>query len=126
MSGFASSVSVVSVRGLVPGDASVVYVGRACAGWHASALGNPFRLLPGELPGAASGRFRVWLWESVVRPGQAGVALSGAEAAAWSALCGLVAVVRAGGSVRLACWCGGAASCHAWVVRAAVLFLLGG
>jgi hypothetical protein len=123
------SVSVVSVRGLRPGASSVWYVGRSCAGWSGSALGNPFRLCPGEAAGAASARFRVWLW-GVVRSGLAGEALSGREAAAWSALCGLVSVVRAGGSVRLGCWCGPAGgacapSCHAWVVRGAVLWLLG-
>ena len=59
------------VRGLRPGDASVVYVGRRCAGWAASALGNPFRLLPGEAAGAASARFRVWLG-GVVAAGVAG------------------------------------------------------
>ena len=88
-------------------------------------MGNPFRLLPGEAPGAASGRFRLWLWESVVRPAQSGATLYGAEAKAWAELNRLVAVVRAGEAVRLACWCDGAPSCHAWVVRAALLFLLG-
>ena len=78
-------VSVVSVRGLRAGDQSVVYVGRCCAGWPASALGNPFRLGPGEAAGAASGRFRVWL-RGVVAAGLSGAALSGGEAAAWAEL----------------------------------------
>ena len=111
-------VSVVSVRGLRAGDQSVVYVGRRCAGWEGSVLGNPFRLGPGEAAGAASGRFRVWL-RGVVAAGLAGSALSGGEAAAWAELVRLAAVwcgrgrrcgwragaVRRGGhAMRL--WCG--------------------
>ena len=125
MCGSCGSVSVVSVRGLRAGDQSVVYVGRRCAGWEGSALGNPFRLGPGEAAGAASGRFRVWL-RGVVAAGLAGSALSGGEAAAWAELVRLAAVVRSGQAVRLACWCGPAGgTCHAFVVRDAVLFLAG-
>ena len=119
-------VSVVSVRGLRAGDQSVVYVGRRCAGWEGSVLGNPFRLGPGEAAGSASARFRVWL-RGVVAAGVGGrSALSGGEAAAWAELLRLAAVVRSGQSVRLACWCGPAGgTCHAFVVREAVLFLAG-
>ena len=105
MCGSCGSVSVVSVRGLRAGDQSVVYVGRRCAGWEGSVLGNPFRLGPGEAAGSASARFRVWL-RGVVAAGLAGSALSGGEAAAWAELVRLAAVVRAGQAVRLACWCG--------------------
>ncbi len=110
------SVSVVSVRGLRAGDQSVVYVGRRCAGWEASALGNPFRSGPGEAAGVASARFRVWL-RGVVAAGVAGSAQSvrrsdrqrqrrGRSCCGWRAGCG-----RAGGT------------CHAFVVREAVVFL---
>ena len=123
--GALGSVSVVSVRGLRPGEASVVYVGRRCAGWEASALGNPFRLAAGEAAGCSVGRFRVWL-RGVVAAGLAGAPLSGAEAAAWGELQRLVALVRAGQAVRLACWCGPAGgTCHAFVVQAAVVGLAG-
>jgi hypothetical protein len=118
-------VSVVSVRGLRAGDQSVVYVGRRCAGWEGSVLGNPFRLGPGEAAGAASARFRVWL-RGVVAAGLAGSALSGGEAAAWAELVRLAGLVRAGQSLRLACWCGPAGgTCHAFVVREAVVWLAG-
>ena len=48
-------VSVVSVRGLRAGDQSVVYVGRRCAGWEGSVLGNPFRLGSGGGGGVGVG-----------------------------------------------------------------------
>ena len=105
-------------------------VGRVCrsalGGVEGSALGNPFRLGPGEAAGAASARFRVWL-RGVVAAGLAGAALSGGEAAAWAELGRLAAVVRAGQAVRLACWCGPAGgTCHAFVVREeAVVWLAG-
>ena len=100
MCGACGSVSVVSVRGLRAGDQSVVYVGRRCAGWEGSALGNPFRLGPGEAAGSASARFRVWL-RGVVAAGLAGSALSGGEAAAWAELLRL-AGSGAGGAVGAA------------------------
>ena len=84
-----------------------------------------FGLGPGEAAGSASARFRVWL-RGVVAAGLAGSALSGGEAAAWAELVRLAAVVRAGQAVRLACWCGPAGgTCHAFVVREAVVFLAG-
>lgn len=56
--------------------------------------------------------------------------MSGEAAAAWEEFCALVAAVRSRPVVRLGCWCGAAggecaASCHAWVVRAAVLWFVG-
>ena len=87
------SVSVVSVRGLRPGDGSVWYVGRSCAGWRGSALGNPFRPV-GGVPGSSLPAFRSWLREVVA------AGLRGEGGAAWAELVALCRVVAGGGSVR--------------------------
>jgi len=116
------SLSVVCVRGVRPGVSSVggrslVYVGRSCAGWAGSALGNPFRPVAG-VPGSSLPAFRRWLW-SVVQFG-----LAGQSSAAWVVLVGLVVRVRAGESLALGCWCRDSACCHASVVRSCVLWLV--
>ena len=62
------SLSVVSVRGLAPRTPGIVYVGRACAGWPASPLGNPFkRAVVGSKEVTAEARtFRfVWSYNGV-------------------------------------------------------------
>jgi hypothetical protein len=35
---------IVNVRGMTPNDPSIVYCGRACGGWDASPLANPFKI----------------------------------------------------------------------------------
>lgn len=112
------SVSVVSVRGLRPGDGSVWYVGRSCAGWRGSALGNPFRPV-GGVPGSSLPAFRSWLREVVA------AGLRGEGGAAWAELVALCRVVAGGGSVALGCWCAEPSCCHGSVVRVAVLWLVG-
>ena len=103
--------SGVSVRGLRAGDHSVVYVGRRCAGWEGSALGNPFRLGPGEAAGAASGRLvsgrgcGVGGWAA----GLAGSALSGRGGGGVGRSCCGWAAGRAGGGRRCG-WRAGAVS----------------
>jgi hypothetical protein len=115
------SLSVVSVRGLAPRTPGIVYVGRACAGWPASPLGNPFkRAVVGSKEEAIS-RYRAWL-RSVVRRALAGEALPPAEAAAWAELARLARLAAAGEALTLGCWCAPAA-CHAEVIRDAVLWL---
>jgi len=112
-------VSVVSVRGLVAGDPSVVYVGRACCGWQASPLGNPFRVGRDGSRAVVIARYRSWLWSSVVRPGLAGQSSPG-----WVALVGLARQVAAGQSLVLGCWCA-PLPCHASVVASCVRWLAG-
>ena len=113
MSAVVGSVSVVSVRGLRAGDPSVVYVGRACAGWSESPLGNPFRVGPSCSRQAAIARYRGWLWGVVqARSGPA-----------WEALLGLVSRVQAGESVVLGCWCS-PLPCHGEVIASAVQWLV--
>ena len=118
-----SLVSVVSVRGVAAGSSSVsgvplVYLGRRCAGWSGSPLGNPFRPV-GGVPGSSLPAFRSWLWSSVVRPGLAGVSSPG-----WVVLVGLARSVAAGRPVALGCWCASPSCCHASVVRSCVLWLV--
>ena len=38
-------IGILNVRGLVPGDPSLVYVGRACRGWPRHELANPFHIV---------------------------------------------------------------------------------
>jgi len=113
------SVSVVSVRGKRPGDPSVVYVGRACAGWRPSALGNPFHVGRGRSRAQAIAAYRSWLWESVVDPAMR----SGQSSPAWRALLALVKRVVAGEHVVLGCWCH-PLPCHADVIAACVRWLV--
>ncbi len=56
---------IVSVRGMKPNDPSVVYVGRACAGWKGSPLGNSFKVgRDGSLREVLE-KYRQWLWEQL-------------------------------------------------------------
>jgi len=116
-------VSVVSVRGLAPGDPSVVYVGRACAGWPGSPLGNPFRLSRSVGRARSIRCYRSWLWASVVQPALAGRPLPAWEASVWAALRALAVRVAAGESVVLGCWCA-PLPCHGDVVAACVRWLV--
>jgi len=50
--------------------------------------------------------------------------LAGQPSPAWSLLVAVARQVAAGESVALGCWCGHASSCHASVVRSAVLWLV--
>lgn len=109
-----SSLVVVSRRHPVLPAAGVwacaVYVGRP------SPLGSPFSVARFGRAGSIQ-RYRVWLRDQV----QAG--LAGRGGAAWRQLLGIVALVRAGIQVQLACWCHPLA-CHAAVVARAVAWLL--
>ena len=107
------SVSVVSVRGLRAGDPSVVYVGRACAGWSQSPLGNPFRVGGGVSRAQAIASYRSWLWGVV----------QGRSGPAWEALLGLASRVQAGESLVLGCWCS-PLPCHAEVIASAIRWLV--
>jgi hypothetical protein len=116
MSTPADLVTVVSVRRLPAQAPGIHYVGRRCAGWRASALGNPHRVAA-DGRNAAIAAFRTWLWGEI-RRGQAGE-----PSAAYAELCSLARQVAAGEPVVLGCWCKPAA-CHGDVVRSAVLWLL--
>lgn len=109
-------VTVVSVRRLPPQAPGIHYVGRRCAGWSASALGNPFHR-NGGAAGQTLPAFRAWLWQEI-RRGQAGE-----PSAAYAELCALARQVAAGEPVVLGCWCK-PAPCHADIVRSAVLWLV--
>ena len=37
-------IEIVNVKGMEANCESVVYIGRACAGWKGSVLGNPFQI----------------------------------------------------------------------------------
>jgi hypothetical protein len=112
---------VVSVRGLRPRAPGVVYVGRACAGWPASPLGNPFRRAVAGSREEAIRRYRAWL-RSIVRCALAGDPLPPPEAAAWAELVHLARLAAAGEALTLGCWCA-PLPCHAEVMRAAVAWL---
>jgi hypothetical protein len=98
-------IKVVNVRRERP--AGMIYVGRACAGFAGSVLGNPYHRRPEDARGSTLADYRQWLREQY----------------------------RAGGSVRqelerladmaerrdtvLGCWCK-PAPCHADIVAEAV------
>ena len=118
--GFCFSLGGLGARA-APRTPGIVYVGRACAGWPASPLGNPFkRAVVGSKEEAIS-RYRAWL-RSVVRRALAGEALPPAEAAAWAELARLARLAAAGEALTLGCWCAPLA-CHAEVIRDAVQWL---
>ena len=103
---------VVNVRGLRANAVNVWYVGRACAGWHASPLGNPFHL-GGRTRGSTLAAYKAWLWGKV----QSG------RGPAWAALANLAALVKSGQRVQLGCWCV-PGPCHGEIVKACVLWLV--
>lgn len=119
---------VVSVRRLRPNDPNICYVGRTCAGWNASPLANRNRLAPGETPGTASEKFRLWLLRVARMAFVAPADLSPSERAAWQELNRLAAELRQGKQIVLGCWCAApgaqcAETCHGWVVARAVRWL---
>jgi len=116
------ALSVISVRNFSPRTSGIVYVGRACAGWAASPLGNPFKRAAIGSKEEAIHRYRAWL-RSVARRASAGEALEPAEAAAWAELLRLAKLAAAGEQLALGCWCAPAA-CHAEVVCDAVQWLV--
>lgn len=116
------SLSVVSVRGLRPAAPGVVYVGRSCAGWLGSPLGNPFKRAVVGSKEEAIRRYRTWL-RSVVDRAIADELLPPAETAAWAELLRLARLAAGGEQVKLGCWCAPSA-CHAEVVRDTVQWLV--
>jgi hypothetical protein len=57
--------TVVNVHGMTPNDPGVIYVGRACAGWHNSPLANPYKLAKGYTDDEALAcleKYRRHLW----------------------------------------------------------------
>ena len=111
-------IEITSVRGMRAntakvGDARLVYVGRACAGWTGSVLGNPFRAVANK-PGATLPKYRRWLWQEMNKRGEV-----------WLKVLEIVKLVEGGEKVVLGCWCNESSCCHASVVRSAVLWVLG-
>lgn len=111
---------VVSVKGLRTPEqrATVVYVGRAFAGWPASRYGNPFRPRPGFDAVAA---YRTWF---LARPPEV---VEDALAELWEA--------TGHGAKPLGCWCGSwspesppqaAEFCHAIVLAKLLAERFGG
>lgn len=107
-------IRVVSVKGLRTPEqrATVVYVGRAFAGWPASPFGNPYKPKMGSTFNAVAA-FRAWLqrWEAD-RPDDFNAKLL----SLWEA--------TGRGALPLGCWCGSwspdgppqAEFCHAIVL----------
>ena len=81
---------------------------------HERALGNPFTVARSEPFGAASARFRRFLW----------VRLQSGECAESDALDRIRDLAQRQ-EVELGCWCRGADTCHAHVVASAVRWLDG-
>ena len=96
---------VVNVRKERP--AGMIYVGRACAGFAGSVLGNPYKRKTGDAPGSTLANYRQWLREQYKAGGQVRQELE------------RLADLAERGDVVLGCWCKPAA-CHADVVAEAV------
>ena len=101
-------IQVVSVRGLAANKAGVVYVGRQCAGWQGSVLGNPFK---GGSRSSNIQQYKSWLWAQYQVSGPVQQAVNG-----------LVARYVAGQALVLGCWCA-PLPCHANVVANLVVYL---
>lgn len=108
------TIEVVNVKGLT-GDsrAGITYVGRKFAGWEASPLGNPYRLLDGGPRDGIIQAYKKWLWENYLDP----FSEERAE------LERIAEMVRDGQDVKLGCWCS-PLSCHADVIKACVEYML--
>ena len=98
-------VKVVNVRRERP--AGMVYVGRACAGFAGSVLGNPYKLQTGDTRGATLTNYRQWLREQYKAGGAVRQELE------------RLADMAEGGDMVLGCWCK-PAPCHADVIVEAV------
>jgi hypothetical protein len=105
-----------SVRSCAPNAPAAHYCGRACAGWRASALGNPNRAVPGQ-PGATLPAYREHL-RAVVRAG-----LAGQPSPAYDELLALARRHAQGQPLTLACWCPSMDTCHTSIVRDAIAWL---
>jgi len=105
-------VCVVNVRDIQAGDKGVVYVGRACAGWRASVLGNPFKLGVDGSREVVIQKYKAWLWAQYKKGGEVR-----------REVLRLVEAAKSGQGVVLGCWCKPLA-CHGDVVKALVLWLV--
>lgn len=86
------------------------YIGRAAYGHPASALGNPFKLQPGEERGATLERYKKWLWQKIQE---------GDEAVLDELRDIADAVLESQEEVKLGCWCK-PHPCHGDIVLACV------
>jgi len=98
-------IRVVNVRRERP--AGMVYVGRTCAGFAGSVLGNPYKRLPEGAPGSTLANYRQWLRKQYQAGGQVRQELE------------RLADLAEAGDVVLGCWCKPAA-CHGDVIAEAV------
>lgn len=80
---------IVSVRGRPSESPGIVYCGRACGGWPASPLANPFPLTRAADRPVVLNQYRAWLWERIAADDRAVVS----------------ALLALGEGDTLGCWC---------------------
>ena len=105
-----TTIHLADVRDRVPGE----YVGRRMPGRPGSPLGNPFKVAQ-HGTAAALNLYRLWLRDALEEPGSA----------QRTEIDRLLAILRARGSLTLLCWCKGSETCHAAIIRDALMRRMG-
>ena len=103
-------IEIVNVRGLEVNASSVVYIGRAFAGWKGSVLGNPFQIGKDGSREEVIQMYRRWLWFRMQEQGQV-----------QKEILRLAAMYARGESIKLGCWCFPQA-CHGEIVARAIRY----
>ena len=103
-------IEIVNVRGMEANAQSVVYVGRACAGWKGSLLGNPFQIGKDGSREEVIEKYRYWLWARMKEKG-----------VVYDEIMRLAKRYAEGRRIVLGCWCF-PQSCHGEVVARAIRY----
>ena len=103
-------IEIVNVRGLEVNASSVVYIGRAFAGWKGSVLGNPFQIGKDGSREEVIQMYRRWLWFRMQEQGRV-----------QKEILRLAAMYARGESIKLGCWCF-PKSCHGEVIARAIRY----
>ena len=103
-------IELVNVRGLEANAQSVVYIGRACAGWKGSVLGNPFQIGKDGSREEVIEKYRHWLWARMKEKG-----------VVYDEIMRLAKWYAEGRRIVLGCWCYPQA-CHGEVVARAIRY----
>lgn len=101
-------ISIINVKGLTPNKPGVTYVGRSCAGWKGSVLGNPFHIGKDGSREEVIEKYRQWLRNQY----RFGDAVAGE-------LDKLAYLHVIGADLVLGCWCAPQA-CHAEFIKQAI------
>ena len=103
-------IELVNVRGMEANAQSVVYIGRACAGWKGSVLGNPFQIGKEGSREEVIEKYRHWLWARMQEEGEVK-----------KEIMRLASLYAEGKKIKLGCWCF-PQGCHGEIVARAIRY----